>query len=113
MYDIDHRGPVTVLTLTSKLEGLNRLVARRQLDELLAEGSSRLVLDLTHVRFLDSSGLGSVVVAFHRARAAGGDLCLCGVNQTIRQVLEMTLLHQIVPVFDSLESAVDALTPKA
>lgn len=112
MYDIDRRGPVTVLTLTSNLEGLNRLVARRQLDELLAEGANRLVLDLTHLRFLDSSGLGSVVVAFHRARAAGGDLCLCGVSQIVRQVLEMTLLHQIVPVFDSLDSAVDALTPK-
>jgi anti-sigma B factor antagonist len=113
MYDIDHRWPVTILTVTSKLEGLNRLVARRQLDELLAEGSNRLVLDLTHLRFLDSSGLGSVVVAFHRARAAGGDLCLCGVNQTIRQVLEMTLLHQIVPVFESVEAAVEALAPKA
>ncbi len=111
MYDIQRRGAVTVLTLTSRLEGLGRLVARRQLDELLAEGANRLVLDLSHIRFLDSSGIGSIVAAFHRTRAAGGDLCLCSVSPTVRKVLEMTMLNQIVPVLDDLEAAIAHLAP--
>ena len=109
MFDVHRDGDTAVLVATKDYEGLNRLSARCQLDDLLDGGVSRFVLDLSLLKRIDSSALGSIMVAFHRTRKAGGDLCLCGLNATIREVFEMTKLQEVITIHDSRETAVAAL----
>lgn len=106
MFDVQHDGDVAILTLTQPLEGFHRVVARRQIDELLDAGTNRLVLDLSGVRIIDSSGVGSLVAAHHRARAAGGGVCLCRVTPKVQRTFDVMLLHQILPIRDTPEEAV-------
>jgi anti-anti-sigma factor len=106
MFDVHHDGDVAILAVTQPLEGFRRLVARRQIDELLDAGTVRLVLDLSGVRIIDSSGVGSLVAAHHRARAAGGAVCLCRVTPKVRRTFDVMLLHQILPIRDTREEAV-------
>lgn len=98
MLEVEHDGDIAILTPTEALDGFERLVARRRIDELLEAGSSRLVFDLSRLHSLNSSGIGSLVAARHRAEAAGGAVYLCCVNDTIRTALELMLLHQILPI---------------
>ncbi|MCP4899495.1 MAG: STAS domain-containing protein [bacterium] len=109
MFQVEKHGDVAVLTATQKLEGSTRLWARRQFDDLLECGINRLVLDFSLVEFLDSSGLGSVVVTFHRTRKAGGNLCVCGLNQSIRSVFELTLLDEVIPICDTWQEGIEAV----
>jgi len=106
MFDVHHDGDVAILTLTQPLEGFHRLVARRQIDELLDTGTVRLVLDLSGIRIIDSSGVGSLVAAHHRAHAAGGGICLCRVPPKVRRTFDVMLLHQILPIRDTRHEAV-------
>ncbi len=106
MFDVHHDGDVAILTVTQPLEGFQRLVARRQIDELLDTGTVRLVLDLSGVRMIDSSGVGSLVAAHHRARAAGGAVCLCRVPPKVRRTFDVMLLHQILPIRDTRHEAI-------
>lgn len=63
-------------------------------DDRLAEGSTRLSVDLSDVSFIDSTALAVLVRGMKHARAAGGDLVLVRPSQTVRVILELTRLDR-------------------
>lgn len=80
-------------------------------DALLeAQGSPRVVVDLTAVTFLDSSGLKALVAAYHRV-PAGGELRVVGLRPNIRRVFEITgllaLFGNDTPA-DALPASIDS-----
>jgi len=72
-----------------------------------AEQSDRIVIDLTSVTFLDSSGMAAMVGALkrnhHRQR---GTLCLVGPSGLVLRALQVTDLTRLFPIYDSLDEAV-------
>jgi anti-sigma B factor antagonist len=74
-------------------------------DVLAKEGSRYLVIDLSAVTFLDSTGLGVLVWAHHRMRARSGDLTLAGPNETCLRLLELTQLARLIAIAPSVEIA--------
>lgn len=71
--------------------------------------SQWLVLDLTAVTFLDSTGLSAMVTALNRARARGGSMSLVGPAGLVRRVLAITELDQVFAIYDAVAEAVDAV----
>jgi anti-sigma B factor antagonist len=67
-----------------------------------------VVLQLDHVEFIDSSGLGALVRLMQAARSKGGDVKLSGVPPKIRKTLEMTNLLAQFEAYDLLEEAITA-----
>jgi anti-anti-sigma factor len=67
-----------------------------------------IVMQLNHVEFIDSSGLGALVRLMHTSRSKHGDLKLSSVPESIRKVLEMTNLTKLFEVYDSAEEAITA-----
>ncbi|MGA2643789.1 MAG: STAS domain-containing protein [Candidatus Sulfotelmatobacter sp.] len=67
-----------------------------------------VVLQLDHVEFLDSSGLGALVRLTQAARLKGGDLKLSGLPPKIRKVLQLTNLLPQFETYDSVEEAITA-----
>jgi anti-anti-sigma factor len=67
-----------------------------------------VVLQLSQVEFVDSSGLGAMVRLMQAARAKGGDLKLAGAPPRIRKMLEMTSLLSQFETYDSSEEAITA-----
>ena len=67
-----------------------------------------VVLQLDHVEFVDSSGLGALVRLTQAARAKGGDLKLSGVPEKVRKVLQLTNLLAQFETYDSVEEAITA-----
>ena len=68
----------------------------------------RLVIDLTDLRFICSLGLGSIVAAYLRLQKAGGRLLLASPNEAIREMLGVTRLDTLLPVFDDVATALSA-----
>jgi anti-anti-sigma factor len=59
-----------------------------------------VVVDLSGVTFIDSTGLGVLVAALNRAREAGGQMTLRGPTRSTRKVLDITGLSQLVAIED-------------
>ena len=72
----------------------------------LAAGHPRLVVDLTGVTFLDSTGLGVLVKGLKGAREAGGSMHLVVTSDRIRKIFEITGLDSAMPLFDTVADAV-------
>lgn len=70
--------------------------------------SPHVVIDLSEVSFIDSTGVGVLVGALKRARANGGEVHFCGVQARVRRVLEITGLLGLLPIFESRDAALEA-----
>ena len=87
------------------LEGDDSIQFRDRVKNLIADGRTRLVVDLSQVRFIDSFGLGALVSALRVVRAAGGDLKLAAVPSSVGAVLRLTRLHTVFDCHPTMEAA--------
>ena len=101
----EQRGDIVVLAVSGDVD----LQSAPQLSTALtaAETARRgdLVIDLTEVTFLDSSGLGAIVTAHHAVTAAGHAVKLVCTDPRIGKIIRLTRLDEVVPVFDSVDAA--------
>ena len=71
-----------------------------------------LVIDLAHVTFVDSSGLGALIVARRSARERDGSVSLVSPPPVVRRLLSSTQLHDAFATYDTLTEAIDACTQR-
>ena len=102
-------GAVTILTVTGDLViGDPETTFKKTVTRLLEEGRVHLLVDLTGVGFLDSSGLGALVRALTQSQKEGGQTKLLGANGQIRKLLQMTKLDSVFELHDDMEAAVSS-----
>ena len=106
-------GDVTVAAVpVEELDESNAGEFKRDVAPLL-EANTKLVLDLSRLRFIDSSGLGVFISCLRKLNANGGDLKLCGMSKQVRAVFELVRLHRVFDICATSEEAVQAFGPKA
>ena len=98
-------GPVTVLSVSGRIDAQTFSQLMGEADQRLEEGRTRLVLDLSGVDYVSSRGLIALQTITARAAARGGKAVLCGVEARVMQVLEMTGLHQRLGIFPDRAAA--------
>ncbi len=102
-------GRVTIVTVSGDLViGEPETTFKKKVSRLIEDGQVNLVVDLTGVGFLDSSGLGSLVRAMTMSQKEGGQTKLAGVGPQVRKLLEMTKLDSVFEIYDDRESAVSS-----
>jgi anti-sigma B factor antagonist len=106
-------GDVTILGLTGRLvydEGDEELRAR--VNQLVAEGRLKIVLDLSQVTYIDSCGLGALVGKFVSVRRKGGDLKLLNPSPRSERVIDISGLMNVFETFESEAEAVSSFAAK-
>ena len=77
-----------------------------EIQKLIANGTSKVVLDLDGVNWLDSSTLGILTAALKLTKDAGGDLRLAGVNKRLTNVFVIAHLEEVFQFFDTADKGV-------
>jgi anti-sigma B factor antagonist len=90
-----------------ELDAGNAAEFKRDMAELL-ETHTNMVIDLSRLRFVDSSGLGVFISCLRKLNAKGGDLKLCGMTKQVRAVFELVRMHRVFDIFATKEDAVRA-----
>lgn len=98
---------VVVLQPKGRLNMVAAPALRKQLNDIVDGGGSRIVVDLSETEFIDSSGLGALIAGLKIARKAGGDLCLAAPSKQVCTVLELSNLDRVLRTCDSVDSAFD------
>ena len=80
---------------------------KQAIEEVIADGQPRIVVDLARTDFVDSSALGALIGGLKSARSAGGDLRIANVTEPVRRVLSLTNLDRVLRDHPSVESAFD------
>ena len=72
---------------------------------LLEQGGRKIIINLSNVSYLDSSGVGELVGCYTSIKNKNGDLRLCGMNSRIFNLITMTSLHSVFDVKDTEEES--------
>lgn len=106
----DH--PLTLVELSGRITPDSFSHESEPLAALLGPGAyhRRVLLDLTNADYINSSGVGWLLVCHKRFRDAGGRLVIHSVPRLIRTVLEVLKMNQVFHLADDLESARSAAT---
>jgi len=72
---------------------------RQEIGEMVENGVNIVLIDFQDVTFMDSSGLGALVLALKTVRAAGGKLFICSINEQIRMLFELTSMDRVFQIF--------------
>ena len=102
-------GDITILTVNGDLViGDPETTFKRTVTQLLEEGRVNLLVDLSSVGFLDSSGLGALVRALTQSQKEGGQTKLLNAGPQVRKLLQMTKLDSVFEIHSDLEAAVSS-----
>lgn len=103
--EVSHLGTWTVVSVHGEVDVATAPHLRATLIDLVNQGESSMIVDLTAVDFLDSTGLGVLIGALRRVRTVDGDLRLVCTSRRILRVFELTGLGRVFDVHSSLSSA--------
>lgn len=98
----------TVMSLGGEIDVYTAPLVRERLDEAIRGGRVDLIVDLTGVRFLDSTGLGVLVGRLKLVRARGGSLRLVGARERVLKVFAITGLDKVFEIYGTLAEALAA-----
>ena len=98
-------GQTAVVVLTGAVDLHHTPVVLRALLDAVQGTTSRLVVNLEEVSYMDSSGLAALVEAYRRVKAVSGRLVLCGVGERVRSIFELTKLDRFFTICAHEEEA--------
>jgi anti-sigma B factor antagonist len=100
-------GDVTVIDVSGRItlgEGSSAL--RDVLRELITQGDKKILLNLSDVSYIDSSGIGELVSGFTSVSNAGGTLKLLGLTKRVKDLLQITKLYTVFDVHEEETHAI-------
>jgi anti-sigma B factor antagonist len=95
---------ITVIEFEGGIDEFPQLI--QAIDNLVADGTRRLALDLHALPFINSAALGYLIKAAKTLESLGGEFALARIQPAIARILSMTNLESIFPAFDTVEEAV-------
>jgi anti-sigma B factor antagonist len=102
-------GDVPIVAVNGEVDVYSAPALKESLTDLLQSGATTLIVDLTGVGFLDSTGLGALVEARSATTDAGGSLLLVCSQERILKLFTITGLDGVFAIHPSVEGAVSAL----
>ncbi len=99
------KGQVAVITPEGRLDLASASEFKQVLNNTVDVGYRILVVDLSKVPFVDSSGLGALISGMKATRLAGGDLRIAQVGEQARLILELTTLDKVMKLYPTVEEA--------
>jgi anti-sigma B factor antagonist len=106
-------GAATVIAAHGELDVLTAASLRTTVSDVIDGGRAHLVLDASGITFLDSTGIGVLVIALRRTRAFDGSFAIAGAHGGARRTLELTGLTRVFTLYDTVAEAQEALAPLA
>jgi len=107
-YTIDKKENYTIITIDEKK--LDTSIApdlKSEFVKLNAEGITNLILDLSNVKYTDSSGLSSILIANRLCNSSSGLLILTGLQDHVMKLITISKLESVLNILPTVEEAID------
>ncbi len=99
---------VRLVEVSGRLDGESAPQMGREMDRVIDEGHTRLVLDLGSVDYISSPGLREIVRVFKRVQAQGGDLRLANPSDPVMTVMELAGLDTALQIYQTRQAALNS-----
>jgi len=108
-YEVRRVSGLPVLGVTGEIDIYTAPLFKQAVVNLVSEGNQDVIIDLSGVTFMDSSGFGTLLGATKRLRPSGGGLHLAAPNSTIQRMLRLPRLDSIMQIYETVDEAVGSV----
>jgi anti-anti-sigma factor len=102
-------GETKVATVSGRLDGIYSTNFSNQIAELITGTGAKILIDFTDIDFVSSAGLRALLVLMKKATATGSVFALCGVNEQVREVLDISGFAPMFSIYPSRAEGLAAL----
>jgi anti-sigma B factor antagonist len=99
---------VSVVEVSGKLTSLESGALRNSIGQLLKQGRKLILLNLSGLTYLDSSGIGDLVHTYMSVIKGGGEMKVVGLSDKVEEILKITQLYQVFQEFQDERSALQS-----
>lgn len=101
-------GPISLVDVSGRLTFFEVGALRDSVSRLLKQGRKNIVLNLSALQYLDSSGIGELARIYVSVVKESGQLKVVGLSARVEEILKTTQLYQVFPEFPSEEAALES-----
>jgi len=98
-----------VVTVSGRMDAVTASDFESALGDLMAQGNKRFVIDFTDLDYISSAGLRSILAAAKKLKGMDGKLSLACLQEVVREVFDISGFSAIIPIYDSVETALEAM----
>jgi len=98
-------GPISLLDVSGSLTSFESGALRESIARLLKQSRKNIVLNLSALQYLDSSGIGELARVYVTVVKVGGQMKVVGLSRKVEEILKITQLYQVFPEFPDEEAA--------
>ena len=98
-------GHAWIVTLAGSLDSMTSPKAQQELEAILSGGAQRIAVDFSALDYISSAGLRVLLGVAKKVKATGGAVRTFGLNQTVREVFDISGFSAILPVFPTESEA--------
>lgn len=99
---------IPVISISGEVDLYNAKEIKQVLDQKIQEGKYEIVVDVSEVPFMDSSGIGTLVTGMYKLRKYYGGLKVAGISGSVAKVFKLTGMESHLQVYESIEEAIQA-----
>ncbi len=108
-FTIKEIDDIAVMTVKGNLMGGNETIEiHEKVKGMIEEGKLKVVIDLAHVKWMNSSGLGTLMGCLTSLKNANGELKLSGVTEKVKSLFMITKLITLFETYDTADEAINA-----
>ncbi|WP_370586459.1 anti-sigma F factor antagonist [Parageobacillus thermoglucosidasius] len=110
MMDFEVKQDVLIIRLSGELDHHTAEELREKVTDVLESASIRhIVLNLEHLTFMDSSGLGVILGRYKQIKKLGGEMIVCSISPTVKRLFDMSGLFKIIRLENDEQFALKTL----
>lgn len=109
MLKVTHEKEITIAAFDN-YDRFNAVISQEVKDKLnsLVVPDSKLILNLVGVKFIDSSGFGTMLSVFKNARKSNSLFRICNINPEVMELVKLMQLHNVFDIYDSLADCLES-----
>jgi anti-anti-sigma factor len=103
--EVKKGGQAVIVSVTGRIDTISAPDFQQEIEGILSQGETRIVVDLERLEYVSSAGLRSILIGAQKAKAAQGSLSCCALQGMVKKVFEISGFGAMLPIFDSIEAA--------
>lgn len=100
---------IAILRITAgRLDAILAPDLKKEVIDIVDGGTSRIIVDLQDVKFMDSSGLGAIVASF-KLTGQKGDFVLCNMNEAVTEIFALTHMDSLFDIYPDADEGLQKM----
>ncbi len=105
---VHNDAELAVIEIEGEIDLYNSPKLRQQLSAQINHGINKILIDFAKVKYIDSSGLATLIEGYQKLTKNKGELKLCAMNKSIMDIFEVSRLNDVFSIYKSRKDALDA-----